>query len=201
MWNYKNLKLSNFEGDVGLLGPKIREIRQERGLTLNELSQKTQLTAGYLSQLERNIIEPSLSSLRKISVALGVPIYTFLSNGEKNHVLIPSDKRKKLDLPNSSITYEFLTPMASDRENQTKMEIIYYQLEPESWSSEDFIIHSADECIFIIQGSIELYLGEQKYIVTQGDSIYIRENTPHRFYNPSASQKTIGISTICPPIY
>ncbi len=184
-----------------MLGPKIREVRQERSLTLNELSQKTGLTAGYLSQLERNIIEPSLSSLRKISMALEVPIYTFLSNGEKNHILITSDKRKKLDLPNSSITYEFLTPMASDRQTQTKMEIIYYQLEPESWSSEDFIVHNADECIFIMQGSIELYLGEQKYIVTQGDSIYIRENIPHRFYNPSTRQKTIGISTICPPIY
>ncbi len=184
-----------------MLGPKIREVRLERGLTLNELSEMTGLTAGYLSQLERNIIEPSLSSLRKISMALGVPIYTFLSNGEKNHILIRADRRKKLDLPNSSITYEFLTPMASDKDAQTKMEIIYYQLEPQSWSSEDFIVHNADECIFIIQGTIELYLGEEKYIVTQGDSIYIRENIPHRFYNPSPECKTIGISTICPPIY
>jgi len=188
-------------GGVGLLGPRIREIRQQRGLTLNGLSEKTGLTAGYLSQLERNIIEPSLSSLRKISTALEVPIYTFLSDGKKNHILITADKRKKLDLPNSGITYEFLTPMASDREAQAKMEIIYYQLEPESWSSEDFIVHNADECIFIVQGSIELYLGQQKYIVKQGDSIYIRENIPHRFFNPSSKQKTIGISTICPPIY
>jgi transcriptional regulator with XRE-family HTH domain len=90
-----------------LLGPKIRKVRQERGLTLNELSEMAGFTAGYLSQLERNIIEPSLSSLRKISVALGVPIYTFLSNGEKNHIFIPAGRRKKLDLPNSSITYEF----------------------------------------------------------------------------------------------
>jgi transcriptional regulator with XRE-family HTH domain len=185
-----------------LLGPKIRETRQAKGLTLNDLAEKTKLTASYLSQLERNIIEPSLASLRKISVALEVPIYTFLSNGNnKDHVLIPSNKRKKLDLPNSSITYEFLTPMASDKEAQPKMEIIYYQLEPKSWSSEDYIVHAADECIFILQGEIELYLGEEKYVVKQGDSIYIRENIPHRFYNPLPNQKVIGISTICPPIY
>jgi len=184
-----------------LLGPKIRELRQQKGLTLNELSKKTGLTASYLSQLERDIIEPSLASLRKISAALEVPIYTFLADETKEHVLIAADRRKKLDLPNSSITYEFLTPMASDKEAQPKMEIIYYQLEPESWSSEDYIVHAADECIIIIQGGIELYLGEEKYIVTQGDSIYIRENIPHRFYNPSTHQKVIGISTICPPIY
>lgn len=184
-----------------MLGQKIREVRQGRGLTLKELAKKTGLTAGYISQIERDIIDPSLSSLRKISMALGVPIYTFMANGGKDHILTRSDKRRKLDLPNSGIIYEFLTPMASDREAQTKMEIIYYQLEPENWSSEDYIVHNADECIFIIQGSIELYLGEKKYIVTQGDSIYIRENIPHRFFNPSKSQKVIGISTICPPIY
>lgn len=184
-----------------MLGPKIRELRQQKGLTLNELAKKTKLTASYLSQLERNIIEPSLASLRKISAALEVPIYTFLADKTKEHVLITSDKRKKLDLPNSSITYEFLTPMASDKAAQAKMEIIYYQLEPESWSSEDYIVHAADECIFIVKGQIELYLNEEKYIVNQGDSIYIRENIPHRFYNPLTNEKVIGISTICPPIY
>jgi len=184
-----------------LLGPKIREIRQQKGLTLNELSKKTELTASYLSQLERDIIEPSLASLRKISAALEVPIYTFLADEAKEHVLITVDKRKKLDLPDSSITYEFLTPMASDKEAQPKMEVIYYQLELESWSSKDYIVHAADECIFILQGEIELYLGDDKYIVTEGDSIYIRENIPHRFYNPSSSQKVTGLSCISPPIY
>ncbi|EET84441.1 transcriptional regulator, XRE family [Clostridium carboxidivorans P7] len=66
-----------------MLGPKIREIRQEKGLTLNELADKTGLTASYLSQIERNIIDPSLSSLRKISLSLEVPIYTFLTDEKK----------------------------------------------------------------------------------------------------------------------
>ena len=172
------VRQNKFFGGGGLLGPKIREVRQGKNLTLNELSEMTGFTAGYLSQIERNIIEPSLSSLRKISMALEVPIYTFLSNGEKNHIIIPANKRKKLDLPNSSITYEFLTPMASDKEAPTKMEIIYYQLEPQSWSSEDYIVHNADECIFIIQGGIELYLGEEKYIVTQGTAYISGKHTP-----------------------
>lgn len=185
-----------------MLGARIREIRQAKGLTLNELAQKTQLTASYLSQLERDILEPSLSSLRKISVALGVPIYVFLSeDDDRDCVLIRANQRKKLNLPNSSIVYEFLTPMASDKEAQPKMEIIYYQLEPMSWSSEDYIVHAADECIFLLQGRIELYLGEEKYMVNEGDSIYIRENIPHKFYNPLPDKKAIGISTICPPIY
>ncbi|WP_053075335.1 helix-turn-helix domain-containing protein [Clostridium carboxidivorans] len=183
-----------------MLGPKIREIRQEKGLTLNELADKTGLTASYLSQIERNIIDPSLSSLRKISLSLEVPIYTFLTDEKKQKVLIKSDKRKKLELPNSSIVYEFITPMASDKEINSKMEIIHFQLEPCSWSSDEFMIHPADECIFIIEGTIELYLAQEKYTLNKGDSIYIQENIPHKFYNPT-SKRVIGISSMCPPIY
>lgn len=183
-----------------MLGAKIREIRQNKGLTLSELSYKTELTASYISQVERDIIEPSLSSLRKISNALQVPIYTFLSGTKKDHVLIKAEERKKLALPNSSITYEFLTPMAADKVTNPKMEIIYFQLEPNSWSSEEYLIHSADECIFVIKGTIETFLGEKKYTLKEGDSIYIHENIPHRIYNPG-KDKVIGISNISPPIY
>lgn len=184
-----------------MLGLKIREIRQQKGLKLNELAEMTKLTSSYISQIERNIIDPSLSSLRKISIALNVPIYTFLESEEKQHVLIKSDKRIKLDLPNSSITYEFLTPMASDKDTNPKMEIIYFQLDPDSWSGDEYMIHPADECIFVMEGEIEIFLEDDKYILQKGDSIYIRENSPHRIYNPNKKENAIGISNISPPIY
>lgn len=183
-----------------MLGYKIRKIRQNKGYTLNQLSDKTQLTASYISQLEREIIEPSLSSLRKIAESLEVPIYTFLADENKEHVLITADKRKKLDLPNSSIIYEFVSPMASDKRTNPKMEIIYFQLDSKSWSSDDYLTHDADECIFVIEGEIEVFLGESKYELKKGDSIYIHENVPHKFYN-SSTEKAIGISNISPPIY
>lgn len=169
-------------------------------MTLNELADKTGVTASYLSQLERNIIDPSLSSLRKISSALGAPIYTFLDDEGKQTVVIRADKRLKLELPNSSMIYEFLTPTVSNKMISPKMEIIYFQMDPKSWSSEEPLIHAADECVFVLDGVIEVLLGEEKYVLNKGDSIYINENTPHRFYNPG-EQKAFGTSTICPAIY
>lgn len=184
-----------------MLGQKIREIRHGDNMTLNELSEVTGLTASYLSQLERDIIEPSLASLRKIAKAFGVPIYTFLDDESKDHTLIRRDERKKLDLPNSSITYEFLTPMSYEKDSPGNLEVIYYELDPLSWSSDDFIIHSADECIFIIEGSIELYLSEEKYVLNSGDSIFIKKNIPHRFFNSSKNKKVKGVSSISPSVY
>lgn len=182
-----------------MLGSKIRELRQQNGMTLNELAEKTQFTASYLSQIERELIDPSLSSLRKISNAFGVALYYFLADEVKDHVLIKANQRKRLDLPNSSIIYEFITPIA-DASSKTKMDIIYFELEPESWSSEESLIHASDECILVLKGTIEASVGDCKYLLNDGDSLYIRENSYHRLFNPS-KERAVGISTICPALY
>lgn len=185
-----------------LLGAKIRKVRQDMKLTLKELSEKAGLTASYISQVERGIIEPSISSLRRMSAALEVPIYTFLTDNseQQQHVLIRANERRKLDLPHSSIIYEFITPMASDKRANPKMEVIYLKLEAKSWSSDRPFVHAADECIFMIDGNMDVLLGTERYNLQEGDSIYIQENVPHRFYNPGENM-AISISIISPIIY
>ena len=91
--------------------------------------------------------------------------------------------------------------MSYEKDSLGNLEVIYYELEPLSWSSDDFIIHSADECIFIIEGSIELYLSEEKYVLNSGDSIFIKKNIPHRFFNSSKNKKVKGVSSISPSVY
>ncbi len=183
-----------------MIGPKIRETRQSKGLTLNQLAKNTGFTAGYISQLERDIIDPSLSALRKIANSLNVPVYGFLEEPEKQSTVILANKRQKLELPDTNIVYEFLTPMGSDSSIKPKMVMIYYHLDAQSWISEENLTHKADECIFVTKGSIEVYLGDEKYLLNEGDSIYIKENVPHRIYNPG-KEKAIGVSTISPAIY
>ena len=183
-----------------LLGRRIREIRHKRKMTLNELAAKTDVTASYISQVEREIIEPSLSSLRKIAVALGVPLFTFLHTDTVDPVVVRANERRKLDLPESSIVYEFVTPMVSDQKVEPKMEIIYFTLEPKSWTSEENITHEADECIFVIEGELKVYLEDADHHLKAGDSIYIKENIGHRFYNPT-DEVVKGITNITPAIY
>lgn len=183
------------------LGAKIREVRQKAKLTLNDLASKTGLTASYISQVERGLIDPSISSLRRISAALEVPLYVFLTDEmEQQHVLVRANERIKLNLPQSNITYEFITPGISETKIRSKMEIIYLRLKAKSWSSDKPFIHEADECIFLIDGKLNVELGTEVYTLNEGDSIYIQENIPHRFYN--AGDKTaIFISVMCPAIY
>ena len=61
-----------------MLGEHVRNIRKKRGITLKELAEKTGLSIGYISQIERNLTDPSLSTLRKLSAALDIPTYLFM---------------------------------------------------------------------------------------------------------------------------
>ena len=183
-----------------MIGTKIRELRTKKKLTLTKLAESAGFTPSYISQIERNIIQPSISSLRKISEALEVPIYSFLTFEENQHVITRANERVKLELPNSSVVYEFVSPMIGDKNAMPKMEIMYVKIKPKSWSSEKPLIHEADESVFILEGSVEVCINGEKYILEKGDNIYIQENVPHRFYNHTDSL-SIGLSVITPAIY
>lgn len=183
-----------------MIGSKIRQIRLNRAMTLSDLAAKTQTTPGYISQLERDIVDPSLSTLRKVAAALGVPIFTFLNDLEKQSVVVHENNRQKMELPDTNVVYEFLTPMGMNQTQGSKFVLLYYKLDPGCWSSEDSVSHNAEECVFALKGSLEVLAGGKVYHINEGDSIFIHENTPHKIYNPGKS-KAIGISSIAPAIF
>ncbi|MBN2261117.1 MAG: helix-turn-helix transcriptional regulator [Clostridiales bacterium] len=183
-----------------MIGTKIRELRVSKKMTLSSLAKQTNFTASYISQLERNIIQPSLSSLRKISDALDVPIYSFLTFEESQHVITKANERIKLEVPDSNIIYEFVSPMAANKAAMPKMEIIYFKLEARSWTSEEPLVHAADESVFITKGKLLAYVDDEKFELEVGDNIYIRENAMHKYYNPT-DEITEGLVILTPAIY
>lgn len=184
-----------------LIGEGIRKCRKNKGMTLTELAEATGFTASYLSQVERDIIEPSLTALRKVCEALDVPIYYFLGEDKDSQTsVIRKNKRQKLELPNTTVIYEFLTPMALDKNIRPKMEIIYIGIEPKQWSSEEWFSHNADESMIILKGTLIVSMGSEEVELKEGDSIYLAQNVKHKYYNPT-DEKAYLLSIICPPIY
>ncbi|OPL08123.1 MAG: hypothetical protein AVO33_01895 [delta proteobacterium ML8_F1] len=183
-----------------MIGSKIREMRKRHKMTLSELAKRSGFTASYISQIERDIIQPSLTALKKLSVALESPIYSFLDFPQRRHIVTRAEDRVKLELPDSSIAYEFVSPMVRDRETMPKMEIVYFRLEPRSWTSEKAMIHDADESVYVLKGALEIHVEEEQFFLEAGDSIYIRENAPHRYFNP-LDTVTEGLAIVSPAIY
>lgn len=183
-----------------MTGQKIRQLRQAKGMTLNELAEKTQTTAGYISQLERNIIDPSLSTLRKIAAVLDTPLFTLLDNRDTHSAVVYADKRQKMTFPDSPVIHELLTPAALGSQNSSELLLFTSQLAPGSWSNEERISHNSEEWIYAIRGNLEILAGDQTHLLQEGDCIYLKENTPHNIYNPGP-QKAVCISAMTPSVF
>ena len=89
------------------LGERIRQQRKKLGFSLRELGTRTNLTAGFLSQIENDQISPSLNSLQSIATALQVPMFYFL-NSVRPSLVVRSNERRKLYFPDSHIGYDLL---------------------------------------------------------------------------------------------
>ena len=92
------------KGVCGMIGEKIRNIRKSRNMTIVELSEEINVTSGYISQIERDLISPSLSVLKRLSKSLEVSLSElFLEESDTKVVTIPQSERTKVKLSNMNV--------------------------------------------------------------------------------------------------
>ncbi len=174
-----------------MIGKKIRKIRLEKNLTLKSLADRTGLTSSFLSQVERDIADPSINSLRKVADALDVPIFALLVSEEEPNPVVRKDERKTLRLPNSQMSYELLTP-----DLNRSMEVFISRLAPGGSSST--VVHKGEECTLVLEGSLEITIANETYLLNEGDSIYLQGAIPHNMVNLEEKELVI-LSCITPP--
>lgn len=168
-------------------GNKIRQLRQEKKLTIEEFAELTEFTASYISQLERNKLEPSLTALTKISKVLDVSLYYFLEEESNKFIVTKRNERKTVSSENKA-DISFLTHI--DEASGLKPEFYIYELvlEPNQWDSKTVNILSCHKCIIVKKGTLLIEFNNSNEILQAGDSVYIDSNLPHRCYNPTSSQ-------------
>ncbi len=175
-------------------GSIIRRIRKSQDLTLANLAQKTGLSLSFLSQVERGITNPSINSLRRIAIALETPLSHFFDESEsRDGPVVRRNERRVLVNRDSRLIYQLLS---SDHDH--RIEFLLSRLEVGATSAEFPMAHKGDEAGLVLQGECRIELGENKYDLKEGDSIYITENTPHRFSNTGRVPLVI-VSAISPP--
>ena len=202
------------------VGLTIREERRKRDLTLEQLSQKTGLSKSFLSQIERGISEPSITSLKKISYVFGMSVVDLFTNethpnanhgrfplfveggGEKEQSyvhdvkVVRSDHRKTLSLPGASIVYELLT---SDLRRH--LEAVYMKIDPGQTSGDEPMKDAPGEklCI-VLKGSLEVKVGDEVHQLHDGDTIYFPAHFNHSWRGMGKNLiEVIWIST--PPCF
>ena len=181
---------------INSLGAKIKNYRLEQKITIKTLSQVTGLTSSYLSQLERNMVVPSLKSLVKIGEALGVPIISLFSKNivEKDPVT-KRGQRMHVKLPNSNIEYELLSPSFNHN-----VLFLLSIIQPHQTREEEFVTHHGEECIYILDGTMVVEIEDKSYTIVSGDSIHFDSGKAHRLLN-EGDETVVAIVVESPPSF
>lgn len=160
------------------VGQKIKEIRKQQNKTLQQLSVVSGLSSGYLSNLERNVISPTISQLQKVCFALNVNITDVLAvHKTAISPVTKMEERKVFFSEKGKVKYEILNSEENEIEGICITVEKGINYERTSWG------HDYDEIAIIIKGSLCIEMLNQEFIVNAGDTIYIKKNTLHTFKN------------------
>jgi quercetin dioxygenase-like cupin family protein len=165
----------------------------EKKLSIKQLAERTGLTSGFISQIERSQTEPSITSLRKLSEALDVAVFYFFIEEVNNNCVVRKNERQKLRFRDSHLAYELLSP-----DLNRQMEMFYATLEPNASTSEELMNHNGEEVILVLKGKMGIQIGDDSYELDEGDSIYYFATVPHRIVN-IGDEDLEFVSTITPP--
>lgn len=179
------------------IGKKLQEYRKTRNLSIRELAQQAGVTASLLSQLERNLANPSINTLRAVAKALGVPLFSFFMDvREQSALVVRSENRKRLIFPkNKDFAYELLTP-----DTDGAIEFLLMALTPGSSSSEQVEGHEGEEVAYVTRGEVLLYLEAEPVRLHQGDSVRIPPLCRHRWHNPTDTPSEV-VFAVTPPSF
>ena len=161
------------------VGERIRELREQKGFSLRKVADMAQVSASLMSQIETAKVDPSLSTLRKIAVALDMPLFYFvLENHNRPTVMVKRGERRKVVFPNAGLEYEII-----HSDLLKKMGIMIGTLARGGATSEELMDHPGEECLVILEGVMRVQVGEESIQLEAGDSFYFDSSIPHRLYN------------------
>lgn len=170
------------------LGAKIKSIRLMRGLSQKHLAGLTGVTPSTISQVEKNLIYPSLPALFRIAESLSVEVATFFKDHghEKRVYVYPGHRRSSSKIgkvPKDVANVELLLPPDID----TQVDATIIRIRPGKKLTNHFFSHKGEELGYLIAGRLEMIVDNQSYEINPGDAVYLKKNTPGQWQNTSDS--------------
>lgn len=175
------------------IGGKIRQLRTQKGLTLEELASRSELTKGFLSQLERNLTSPSIDSLDDILEALGTNLADFFKEDKVEQYVFREpdffiDERE-------NCTVHWIVPNTQ----KNRMEPILLTL-PGGGESFEVAPHNGEEFGYVADGTVTLICDGQRSVLRRGETFYLHGQTFHTLKNENkAAAQILWVST--PPLF
>lgn len=166
------------------LAQRIRAIRRERGLTLEEVASKSGLTRSWLSKVENFRVTPSLPALSQIAQVLGIPVAELVRGLDETPplIVVRRGERKVVDRDQSEINTTVYEALAHKRSNR-KMDPFLLTI-PSGVAREEALGHEGEEFLIVQGGRVDFEYDDQLHHLEAGDSLYFDASVPHRLINP-----------------
>lgn len=161
------------------IGKKIKRLRLKKGLTQEELGERTDLTKGYISQLERNLSSPSIDTLFSILEVLGSKPKDFFDDEvQEQKVIYTMDDRTTFMDEENGYEVEWLVPESN--ENEMEPILLTFQKAGEFKSFEPSL---SETYAYVLKGRVAVRLGKRHYFANKGESIYFYASDEHQIVN------------------
>ena len=179
------------------LGQKIQTIRLERGLSLRRIAATAGITPSMLSQIENELVNPSINTLRAIAQALDTPLYhLFKEEIAEDPVVHPETRLVIGSAGEPDVQYQLLT-----RDTKGSIEFCMMVIPPHESSCRDINSHIGEEVVYVCAGeAVELDMDGKLLTLKVGDSLRIPGNVPHIWHNPADTTVQV-IFAINPPTF
>jgi DNA-binding transcriptional MerR regulator/quercetin dioxygenase-like cupin family protein len=159
------------------LGPQLRRMRQRRGMALAEASSRAGISAGFLSSLERTQANASVATLQRLAKAYGTTVMELFHTPTHHGRLVKPNERRVLEV-HPGVRMELLSSGAP------MLQSMLFRVAPLA-GSEGSYSHQGEEFIFMISGTLEIWLDElQCFVLQAGDSFWFESTHGHRWFNP-----------------
>lgn len=164
------------------VGEKVKQLREDQAMTLEQMAKATGLSPSVLSQIENHMISPPLGTLIKLAKALKAPVGAFFADeSEEPFCLVRANERKVISrfASTEGLSYGYSYESLGYAKKNRKMEPFVVTLRPPEVPHVDPNSHAGEEFIFVLSGEVEIKLGDHTDVLGPGDSIYYDSNISH----------------------
>jgi DNA-binding transcriptional MerR regulator/mannose-6-phosphate isomerase-like protein (cupin superfamily) len=166
------------------LGLRLRAARTARGLSLADVAEMIGISVGFLSAIERSVMNASVATLRNLAKFYKLNILDFFDQSGARQYLVKPKERRQLEA-GDGVRMELLAW------GNPVMEPHLFHVAPGAGSGEGEYAHEGEEFLFILNGTLDLVVDGKEYRLQKGDSFYFESSTPHRWSNRTEKEAVV----------
>lgn len=178
------------------VGARLRLLRESHGLSQRELAKRSGVTNGFISQLEAAKINPSIGALKRVldGFPIGLAQFFALQREREDKVFFAAEELHEIG--KGGISYRQVGSSLLGNELQMLHEVY----EPNADTGRVLLSHDGEEVGIVVEGRLEVTVGDQRKVLGPGDAYLFRSKVPHRF-RVVGNGRCVAISACTPPTF